>query len=308
MRQDSPSIAVFGEALVDDFASGPVVGGAPFNVARHLAAFGLAPLMCTRIGSDANAELVREQFRCFGLREDGLQVDPARPTGRVQVDEGPGGHRFTILPDQAYDHIEAMALPTAPARLYFGTLAQRAPGSRAALAALLAASVAPRFLDLNLRNGQVETGVVLASIRQADVVKVNDAELLWVQAALGRPRPGDEDMLGDVAASACLELIQDAGLRGLVVTLGERGAAWFDADGSRLFAASGAAVEVVDTVGAGDAFSSVFLLGDVLGWPLATTLARANEFAAAICAIRGAVPANPGFYAPWRQRWLLDRP
>lgn len=309
MRQDSPSIAVFGEALVDDFASGPVVGGAPFNVARHLAAFGMAPLMFTRIADDAHGALVRAQFRCFGMREDGLQLDPSRPTGRVQVEEQHGEHRFTILPDQAYDAIEAAPmlaeLPSlAPAWLYFGTLAQRGAESRAALAGLLAAVDAPRFLDLNLRNGQVAAEWVLASIRQADIVKVNDAELLWVHAEHGRPRPAGEDPLGEAAALACFELIREAGLRGLVVTLGPRGALWFGADGSRQYAASGAPAAMVDTVGAGDAFSAVFLLGDMLGWPVATSLERANEFAAAICAIRGAVPAEPGFYATWRSRWL----
>jgi fructokinase len=306
MRQDSTSIFVFGEALVDDFASGPVVGGAPFNVARHLAAFGLSPLMCTRIGNDANGERVREQFRQFGMKEDALQLDPVRPTGRVQVEEGQGEHRFIILPDQAYDHIEALAPAAKPARFYFGTLAQRAPGSRAALEKLLAATDAPRFLDLNLRGDQVATEVVLESLRRADLVKVNDAELLWLHDALGRPRPEGEDILGDAAAEACLDLIRRIGLRGMVVTLGARGAAWFGADGARLVAHAGAPVAVIDTVGAGDAFSSVFLLGDVLGWPIAATLQRANEFAAAICAIRGAVPANTGFYAPWRSRWLPD--
>lgn len=306
MRQDSTSIFVFGEALVDDFASGPVVGGAPFNVARHLAAFGMAPIMCTRIGLDANGELVREQFRRFGMSEAALQTDRARPTGRVQVEEGEGGHRFVILPHQAYDHIEPVRAPAAPGRFYFGTLAQRAPDSRAALKELLAASDAPRFLDLNLRGDQVASEVVVESLRRADTVKVNDDELSWLHEALGQPRPAGEDILGDAAAAACLALIRKFSLRGLVVTLGARGAAWFGADGTRLVADAGAPVAVVDTVGAGDAFAAIFLLGDVLGWPVATALQRANQFAAAICAVRGAVPADPGFYAPWRSRWLED--
>ncbi|MEH6435232.1 PfkB family carbohydrate kinase [Massilia sp. DD77] len=304
MRQDSTSIAVFGEALVDDFGASQVVGGAPFNVARHLAAFGAAPLMLTRIGADANGAAVRAQAARFGMREDGIQVDALRPTGRVLVEQEGGTHRFTILPEQAYDHIDAGALLASlractPAMLYFGTLAQRGPVSQAALGSLLAASAAPRFLDLNLRSGQVSAERVLASMREADILKLNDEELLWVLAALGRA-----GMNPDEAAPACADLIAEFSLGGVVLTLGARGAAWFGADGERLEAAPAACPALVDTVGAGDAFSAVFLLGRLRGWELAATLARANAFAAAICAIRGAVPADPAWYAPWRAEWL----
>jgi fructokinase len=60
---------------------------------------------------------------------------------------------------------------------------------------------------------------------------------------------------------------------------------------------------VIDTVGAGDAFSAIFLLGRARGWPLDVTLARANEFAGAICAVPGAVPRDLNFYDKWVGRW-----
>lgn len=311
MRQDSPSIAVFGEALVDEFADGPVVGGAPFNVARHLAAFGAAPQLFTRIGVDANGALVRAQFKRFGLREDGLQVDPLRPTGRVLVEQQGGEHRFVILPEQAWDYVAAPALfdalgTTSPALLYFGTLAQRGQVSRAALDVLLQTCTAPRFLDLNLRAGQVSDACVLASLRQADIAKVNEEELQQVLVLQGGARLVGEDVFGADAAAACAGLIAAFGLRGLVVTLGPRGALWFGADGARLYAAAAPVATLADTVGAGDAFSAVFVLGSVLGWPMQATLDRAMAFAGAICEIRGAVPGDPSFHAPWRARWFTS--
>ncbi|MET0982177.1 MAG: PfkB family carbohydrate kinase [Telluria sp.] len=311
MRQDSQTIAVFGEALVDEFADGPVVGGAPFNVARHLAAFGASPQLFTRVGTDANGALVRGQFRRFGLREDGLQVDAVRPTGRVLVDQRGGEHRFVILPDQAWDYIAAPALlhalgNAAPALLYFGTLAQRGPVSGAALAGLLEATAAPRFLDVNLRAGQVGDDCVLASLRHADIAKLNEEELQRVHAMHARVRPLDEDVFGAAAAAACAGLIAAFGLRGLVVTLGARGALWFGADGTRLHAAAAPVATLSDTVGAGDAFSAVFVLGSVLQWPMQTILDRAVAFAGAICEVRGAVPSDPSFHAPWRARWFAS--
>ena len=310
MRQVSPSIAVFGEALVDEFADGPVVGGAPFNVARHLAAFGAAPQLFTRIGVDANGELVRTQFKRFGLREDGLQIDALRSTGRVLVEQQGGEHRFVILPEQAWDYVAAPALfdalgTSSPALLYFGTLAQRGHVSRAALDVLLQSCTAPRFLDLNLRAGQVSDACILASLRHADIAKVNEEELQQVLALQG-VRPVGEDVFGADAAAACAGLIAAFGLRGLVVTLGPRGALWFGADGARLHAAAAPVAELADTVGAGDAFSAVFVLGSVLGWPIQAILDRAVAFAGAICEIRGAVPRDPSFHAPWRARWFTS--
>jgi fructokinase len=63
---------------------------------------------------------------------------------------------------------------------------------------------------------------------------------------------------------------------------------------------------VVDTVGAGDAFTAVFLFGSLRGWPEATLLERADAFARAICGIRGAVPVEEDFYAPFLAEWRAE--
>ncbi|MFX5710084.1 PfkB family carbohydrate kinase, partial [Acinetobacter baumannii] len=79
-------ILVLGEALVDEFHDGPVAGGAPFNVARSLAALGVPMRFVSRIGAhDAAGRLVLDSAACFGLAVDGIQRDPQRPTGRVSV-------------------------------------------------------------------------------------------------------------------------------------------------------------------------------------------------------------------------------
>ena len=308
-------IVIFGEALVDDFITEQVVGGAPFNVARNLAAFGNAPRMITRIGQDKAATLVREQFQRFGLCEAGLQADPDEATGRVVVERGAGEHRFIILPGQAYDQIDpAAALAAAdcaPATIYFGTLAQRSSRSREALRAVLAASGATRYLDLNVRSGQVSERCVFESLHEADIVKVNEEELQDLFSWYTHTRHDTADMASSAVRTACAALMRIFSLQGLIVTLGARGSVYFDAGGGAIESASNSASaaappRIVDTVGAGDAFSAIFLLGRERGWDLHLTLARANEFAAAICTIAGAVPADPVFYAPYRARWLSD--
>lgn len=302
-------IAVFGEALVDDFGSVQVVGGAPFNVARHLAGLGLPALMVTRIGDDANGALVRGEFTRYRMTEAGLQTGAGEATGRVAVEMAlDGSHRFEILPHQAYDAIEAQAAAEATAQaqpdvLYFGTLAQRETTSRAALQAVQKAAGALRYLDLNLRDGQYTERTVFDSLSQADLLKVNEDELAQLFDWYSHLCPPLDDMAGLDVRMACAQLMSNFALQGMIVTLGPRGAVYYGADGAMTAVAGTPLPRLVDTVGAGDAFSAVYLLGRSRGWPLDTTLLRANAFAGAVCGLAGAVPADLSFYSDWCERW-----
>jgi fructokinase len=300
---------VFGEALVDDFVNEQIVGGAPFNVARHLAAFMSPQLMITRIGNDSNGAAVRAQFERFAMSEAGLQIDKMEETGRVVVERSTRGHRFTVLPGQAYDFINPeqalAALDAVDAEaLYFGTLAQRGARSRDTLHALLDASGATRFLDLNLREGQFDERCVFHSMHAADIAKVNEDELQhlfgwYLEIPASAPPMSAEQVRG-----ACTSLVQMFSLEGLIVTLGHRGSVYFTADCEIIANRDNPAPPfIIDTVGAGDAFSAIFLLGRMRAWPLELTLARANEFAGAICTVPGAVPRDLAFYDKWETRW-----
>jgi fructokinase len=302
--------AVFGEALVDDFTTEQVVGGAPFNVARHLAAFMAPQLMLTRIGDDRPGLAVRAEFERFAMSEAGLQLDAIEETGRVLVERGArGGHRFTILPHQAYDFIDlaqaqAALDSTQPGIFYFGTLAQRNERSRSTLMALLGATPALRYLDLNLRDGQVNERIVTRSLQEANIAKVNEEELQALFGWYFQIKPDDPPMAADEVRASCQALLQMFSLDALIVTLGHRGSVYFGSDGAvHMHRDNPAPPFVIDTVGAGDAFSAIFLLGKMRGWPLDVGLARANEFAGAICAIPGAVPRDLGFYDGWMKKW-----
>jgi fructokinase len=306
---------VFGEALVDDFGNLQVVGGAPFNVARNLAGFGMPPLMVTRIGGDTLGAQLRSEFQRFGMSQAALQEGPGEATGRVQVERtGDGSHRFHILPDQAYDKVQSEPMlaalagwtaqqEPAAAAVYFGTLAQRTAQGRAALQALLKACKAPRYLDLNLRDGQATEATVFDSLCQADTLKVNEEELVQLFDWYAHISPGTADMDSLDVRLACAELITKFSLASIIVTLGPRGAVHYGAGGEVTASGPAEVPRMVDTVGAGDAFSAVYLYGSAQGWPLALTMARANAFAGAICGIAGAVPQDTAFYQPWIARW-----
>lgn len=301
---------VFGEVLVEEGTGAPVVGGAPFNVARHLAAFMAPPLLITRIGDDRNGAAVRAELERFVIPDAGLQIDPMEETGRAVAERHGGSQRLALLPRQAYDFIDPQAAAAAVAdgghhdTVYFGTLAQREERSRLALAAVLDATSALRFLDLNLRPGQTTEAIVTKSLTAADVVKVNEEELQALFQWYFQIGPNDAALSTEEVHAACRALMDRFSLQALIVTLGHRGSVYFGADGSYIATRDNPVPPfVIDTTGAGDAFSAVFMLGRARGWPLETTLARANEFAGAICAVSGAVPGDMGFYDKWVARW-----
>jgi fructokinase len=301
-------VLVIGEALVDRFADGPVVGGAPFNVARSLAAFGVPTTMVTRIGRDDDdgARVLASALR-FGLHDAAIQRDPSRPTGAVTVTERHGEHRFRIHGDAAWDHLgldeaQAALRGAAPHIVYFGTLAQRHTTSAHTVRALLDRSVALRFLDLNLRAGQDNRELAAASLARADWVKVNDDELrcllVWFVPEADAAAADD----GPAMRAGIRLLMQRFALVRLIVTRGERGYAAYGARARRI--AQGPAwpaPRVVDSVGAGDAFSAACLAQCAAGRPLAASLDPAGRYAAAICGERGALPEDPAFFQSWRR-------
>ena len=133
-------VLAFGELLWDLLPTGPVLGGAPGNFAFRAQTLGIETRLVTRVGRDGSARRAAEAMGRLGLDTTRIQVDDRKPTGTVPITFLPGGrHEFEILPDVAYDFIEAtpsaLAWAAEAEALYFGTLAQRSAASRSSLAA-----------------------------------------------------------------------------------------------------------------------------------------------------------------------------
>lgn len=285
---------LFGEVLFDRFPDGTeVLGGAPFNVAWHLRGFGADPLFISRVGEDDAGRRVRLAMTAWGMDSAGLQSDPDHPTGAVRIDLIGGEPRFEILPDQAYDFVYLAEMPELerPAFLYHGSLALRRAESRTTLETLLRHFDMPVFLDVNLRPPWWTAADILRWLARADWVKLNQDEL-------DKLAPGP----GDLAARA-RQFMARHDLQKLLLTRGKEGALALSAGDEDESVRPAAATRVVDTVGAGDAFTSVFLLGQLRGWPLAATLERAQGFASAIVGVRGATVADRAFYQQFLTAW-----
>ncbi len=287
---------IYGEVLFDRFPDGHMVlGGAPFNVAWHLQAFGQAPTFISRVGDDPLGRQIRSAMRAWGLTTAALQLDSQYPTGTVEVHFNNGEPDYDIVFDRAYDHIDGVGLPPGtPSLLYHGTLALRCQDSRKGLQALKTANDMPIFVDVNLRPPWWDPDTTHDALATARWAKLNTDELSLLTAP-------DRSL-----EQNALALLQRHSLELLIVTRGERGAMVIGASGDQTVAEPLAAQPVVDTVGAGDAFSSAFVLGLMHQWPLELTVSRAQDFASALVGVRGATVQDDGFYRPFRDRWGLS--
>jgi len=285
---------IFGEVLFDIFPDGTeVLGGAPFNVAWHLQAFGRAPLLVSRVGNDALGRAIRAAMQGWGMETAGLQMDSTYPTGMVKISLKGGEPTFDILPERAYDRIDRDSLPPLEpgGLLYHGSLALRGETSRAALARIRERQAPRRFVDVNLRAPWWDAEEVLELLEGATWAKINGDEL----AALA---PETEDRMEQARR------LQDRfGLEVLYVTEGAAGAFARTPNGELSRVHPSAEVQVVDAVGAGDAFASVLILGLLSAWPLQQTLTRAQDFASAIVARRGATVRDQALYQAFRRVW-----
>lgn len=287
-------VHVFGEVLFDHFPDGSrVLGGAPFNVAWHLQAFGLSPRFISRVGDDQDGARIKSAMREWGMCLSGLQTDRKLSTGRVSVSLEDGEPAYEIVHPAAYDAIAHPDELSSAGMVYHGSLALRDPASREALGEICAAGAGLVFMDVNLRPPWWRRDQVLRWVSAADWVKLNAHELNLLSESRAGP------------AEAPCDFLAQHELQGLVLTHGSDGAELFAPGGVRHSVKPEGETRVKDTVGAGDAFSSVMILGLMLDWPAAVSLRRAQQFASAIVGRRGATVDDPAFYGDLKADWGL---
>jgi len=266
MTQIQP--VIFGEVLFDCFPSGTeVLGGAPFNVAWHLQGFGLFPLFISRIGKDQKGEKIFQAMKEWGMDTDHLQYDSSRPTGTVKIRMEQGEPIYKISPEDAYGYIQnnITKLPADIPLLYHGTLALWFAHSRHTLNTIKQQCQAPIFMDVNLRSPWWKREVVLSLLNGSTWAKMNEEEL-------GLLFP-----LQETFEQKAITLLRRFQCQMLILTRGRKGATVFLQDENTLTISPEPELEIIDTVGAGDAFSAVFILGLTAGWPIKKIICHAQE-------------------------------
>ena len=285
-----------GEILWDVLPAGKLLGGAPANFVYHARALGGDATLVTAVGDDDEGRAIDRQLVALGLGTEYVANDPIHPTSSVQVtlDEH-GKPSYMFRSDVAWDFMVLTdglkQLARKADAICFGTLAQRSPVTRAAIQGFLAESAptALRMLDINLRQSFYSKEVIEQSLRLANALKINDEELATVAAMF--------DLHGDELAQ--LQQIEERyQLQLVALTRGARGSLLLSR--GKISRHEGFPVQVVDTIGAGDAFTAALVMGFLGGQDLDAVHDHASRLAAFVCTQKGATPAHPAAFPSYK--------
>lgn len=277
-----------GEILWDMLPTGKQIGGAPANFIYYFQKLSEKPsTIVSSIGNDDFGQEIRTHLKQLRLNKDYLAVDTIHPTGRVLVEmDAERNHSFRIEENVAWDFIhETPALKKLAENtgvVCFGTLAQRSPISRNTIQSFLRniSSSAMRIFDINLRQSFYSKEIIETSLNLSNIFKINEQELAVVSGLLAIP--GNEvAVLKGLAERFNLSLI--------ILTRGGKGSLLYLKDEKNFFSHPGFRINVVDSVGAGDAFTASVAVGILKNYDFDYINDCANRVAAFVCSQAGAM-------------------
>ena len=286
----TPQIVGIGELLWDLLPSGARMGGTTANFSVFCARLGNRAILASSVGDDQYGRTAASMLVQPNLDLQHLQLDPAHPTGTVEVAFSAGNQPSYIFPPGvAWDFIRLtpglLEVARAVDAVCYGTLAQRHEVSRATIQAFIdaTASHCVRVCDINIRMPWCTREVLQWSMDHATIIKVSDEELPLAFSSLGlQPAHTPED-----AARSLLQSFPRCRL--VATTLGAEGSLVTTREAS--FHHPGFPIKLVDTVGAGDAFTAGLVHAYLRGASLAKMAEVGNLCGSFVASQSGAMPA-----------------
>lgn len=289
-------VLCFGQILWDFLPEGLFLGGAPANVAYHLARHGQDARLVSAVGRDALGDEILRRLGIWNLNTDLVARREDAPTGSAVATVSPSGDAsYVITRGVAWDRIPAesgsLEIAGAAAALVYGSLAQRSAFNRRSLSRFLDAlpGDALRVFDVNLRAPHDDLDLVRRLASRTNLLKLNAEE------AARLAETGDTRALSPEGIEhAARALFARHGCPLVVVTGGALGAGMLR-DGNAWTWVPARPVVVADTIGAGDGFLACFL-ASLLAGPASDTalLAKACRHGEWIASKRGATPSYVG--------------
>ncbi len=283
-------IVALGEVVWDIIGGEKHVGGAPFNFAFHASQFGHEAAIVSRVGNDPLGRELLQSVQAMGLTCDHIQVDLSRPTGTVQIEVNLFGEPAFVIPEPAaWDYLAATQAQHDLVRtadvLWFGTLAQRNKVTREAIRQLLETARRARkdvliLCDLNLRRPYYSVEIIRQSLEFSRVMRANEDEWRLMKNMFNRGGASDREF--------ARELMDSFGILLIAVTRASRGCTLYTPDAE--VCSPGFVVDVVDTVGAGRAFTAAMVTKLLEGAPFAEVARYGNLAGAYVATQAGPTP------------------
>ncbi|MGC8548060.1 MAG: PfkB family carbohydrate kinase [Acidobacteriaceae bacterium] len=292
-----------GEILWDCVGHQRRLGGAPANFAVMAARLGDHGVLASRVGVDDDGKQALDVLAELPLDLNYLQTDAEHRTGQAHVvfDRNKDAH-YEFPSPAAWEFLDFSPhwcnLASEADAVCYGTLAQRHPRARKTIHAFLAATPQDclRVFDVNLRQTTLDPAILRDSLAAATLVKLNEHEAARIlpmlratqrspdrhEAAHSSP---DQPNLTQIAHRLLREF---PSLKMVCITLGGEGSLLVTRRASHRH--KGIAGDVVDTVGAGDAFTGALVHYYLDGAPLPVLNEAGNRWGAWVASQRGAVP------------------
>jgi len=289
-------ISSIGEVLFDIYPERKTLGGAPFNFIYHIIGLTGGGNFISRIGKDEKGKNILAFMKTNSISAKYIQIDSEYPTGEsVAKLDNMKIPSWEIKRETAYDFIEMnqeieSLIKHKTDCLYFGTLAQRGVRTRQTVHRCFNRNL-KYFCDLNIRQSFYTKELIKECLEACNVLKLNVEELRLVSTLLLNKASGMDE--------TPRMLLNEYNIDQLCVTHGEEGAVIYE--GGRKNNYKLTTENIVDTVGAGDAYAAILCLGYLNNWEIEKTNKIASEFAGEIVKINGALPDGPDLYNKFKQ-------
>lgn len=280
-------ILSFGEVLLDNIEGALFLGGAPVNFAVNCKNLGLNAQLYSAIGTDENGAFIKKALSEYGLGLELVAELQEYKSGVVEVKMDHGEPSYDIQENVAFDFIDSSAFRKGLTNqeydlFYFGTLAQRNNQSREALLEILKEGrFKERFFDCNLRQAYYDAEVLRVSLNFATIFKANQSELNEIT----RLFYGTQDY---PLEKACQKLSEEFSIPTIIITAGAEGAYLYQANTFKFIPS--VRVELLDAVGAGDAFSAAFATNFIAGKDPTECVVKAHVLGRLVAQQKGALP------------------
>ena len=281
-----PLIVGIGELLWDRLPTGNRIGGAPANVVYHASNLGAEGYVISAVGKDKLGSDILDEISNTNLHSCIEQVD--YPTGSVHVSLSGGMPEYNIVEQVAWDYIpltdSALTLVKRADAVCYGSLCSRNEVSHDTIMTLLKHTNPSSFrlFDVNIRNSYYSKELLIELITYANILKINKDEATLIKSMM------DADISDD---ELCHIFLEKYNLKYLIFTDGGISSTIYSQTEKSTI--STPRVNIVDTIGAGDAFAGAFLYGALTGLTLEESHKLAVNIAAFVCSQSGAWPAYP---------------
>ena len=279
----------FGEVLWDIYPEAKTLGGAPSNFAIHSQKLGANSFLISSIGDDSLGKDAQTLLNDLDLNTSGIQVNKYFPTGRVVVNlDQMGNASYKIDEESAWDHIifddNIRNICQFLDAVCFGTLAQRSSNSKRALKKILDSTPLNclKVFDVNFRQEFYNIEIIKLSLERADIVKMNQFEFYQIANIV---------FISQEWKKGALSLIHEFDLKLVIITLGENGSIMATKNDYIVHTPKNK-VNVVSTVGAGDAYTASVVFGWLNKKPLDEIVIEATSLASHVCGFMGAIPSK----------------